>query len=275
MTASTLAPVSDASAKAHASAATDPGDPSTPTTIRFMPSSSAMGMAAGRAGRPYSFGPNVGGWRRLARAHRPANITRKASLLSTRRRTVRDALLLRKGDGERDPDHVPFERATCAEPRVAKHAEHALVAGKRLGDETGEPAGACGVGEPLQQQRTEAVVLVGVGDDEGHLRLALALPVVPPDADELAVELEHQRHPAVVVDVGEPVDLGGCQVRVGVEEVQVLALRGQAVMEGDQAGPVVGADRAHAYRPDARGDIAFELRGVLPGAHACGARVIG
>ena len=88
--------------------------------------------------------------------------------------------------------------------------------------------------------------LMLVGDDERHLGLALVgRPVVAGDADDLVAQLGDERHPGVVVDVGEMLDLGGTQPWLGREEPRVHGVRREAFVEGDQRRAVVGPDRAH------------------------------
>ena len=86
------------------------------------------------------------------------------------------------------------------------------------------------------------MVLEFVRDHERHLGLVGPLvTVVARHGDEPVVELGHEGEPVVVVDVGEPLDLGRGEGRVVGEEAEIAGTLGQVVVEVDEPLPVVGA----------------------------------
>ena len=94
----------------------------------------------------------------------------------------------------------------------------------------------------LEQQLADAAALVLVLHEERHLASSVGDRVVASDADDELVERDHERHPAVEVDVGEVLDVLRRELRVRREESHVLRLIGDARVELDEALSVVGDD---------------------------------
>ena len=131
---------------------------------------------------------------------------------------------------------------------VAEGLDHPLVVGEHLGDEPVHAALAGGLGEVLEEDLGDPAALVLVLDEEGDLGLAGLDHVVPPDRDHLALQGHHERHPLVVVDLGEPGHVAVGQVRHRREEPVVLRAVGDPLVELHQQLGVLGPDR-----PDVRG----------------------
>ena len=66
---------------------------------------------------------------------------------------------------------------------------------------------AARLGEMLQQQLADTATLMGVIDEERDLGLGLARGVVTADRDDFVVLGDDERDPAVVVDLGESLDV--------------------------------------------------------------------
>ena len=149
---------------------------------------------------------------------------------------------------------------------VLEDPHHRAVLRQHLGDEAPDAALAGGRGEVLEQDRAQAAALVGVLDQEGDLGVVGAgVPVVAADADDLVPEQDHERHPLVVVDVGEPV-----QVLVGEplhrpEEPVVAGLVAAALHQAGQPVGVLGADGPQVHRAAVGGDDVG-----LPARRLCG-----
>lgn len=100
----------------------------------------------------------------------------------------------------------------------------------------------------LQQESGQTSPLVLVGHDERHLRLGSAGEAVEAaNGEDLAVSYGHQREAVVMVDVGEAVDLGGRQVRMGPEVAAVHGVHRQPIVESDQSGAVIGTNRTDVH----------------------------
>ena len=126
-------------------------------------------------------------------------------------------------------------------------------------------------GEVLQEHGGQAAPVVGVVDEEGHLRLGAVPPaVVAGHADELVAPDADERHPVDVVDADHAIELALGQPGPWAEVPVVDALRRLAAVERGDAGPVVRSDRPHvgggAVGED---DIGLEVRrGSPPAARA-------
>ena len=59
-------------------------------------------------------------------------------------------------------------------------------------------------------------------------------PVVSADGDHFIAEGEDERHPVRIVDLGEPLDIAITQPRIWGEEAEILRLRGNAIVKGDE-----------------------------------------
>ncbi len=74
----------------------------------------------------------------------------------------------------------------------------------------------------------------------------------PTDGDDLLLPSGDERLSAELVDVSEPFDLLGAQMRVGHEEAEVLAVCVEGLVETDQPVAVIIGDRADLDARDAR-----------------------
>jgi hypothetical protein len=162
---------------------------------------------------------------------------------------------------------------------VEEDPHHPAVLGEHLRDEARDAALAGGRREVLEQHRAEPAALVGVLDEEGHLGLlGPRHAVVAADADELVAEQEDERHPVVVVDVGEPVQVLLRQPLHRPEEPEVAGLLRAAVHEADQPVGVLGADGSQVHRAAVRGDDVGLPVGRryhrLPGGRGLGGRLL-
>ena len=108
------------------------------------------------------------------------------------------------------------------EAGVIEDAQHLTVFGEGLGDEPGDAACPGGFREVLEQKGPDPVVLVLVGDDEGHLRLVRSgLPFVASDRDQTVPVQRDQCEPLEVVDMGESRDLRIRERRMSGEETAI------------------------------------------------------
>ena len=106
------------------------------------------------------------------------------------------------------------------------------------------PAFPSGLGEMLQQQLGDAATLMGVLDQEGHFCMIILGAVVAPDRDHVLTEGDDERHPVHVVDLGEELDVPITQPRIRREEAEVLRLRRDPFVEGDEPVRIGRPDRA-------------------------------
>ena len=114
-----------------------------------------------------------------------------------------------------------------------------MVVGERLGNEPGDPVTTGGNGQLLEEGGGDAGSLVVVSGDEGDLGAwAVGEAVVAPDADDLRADDRDQCLAVVVVDVCEPLDLGGAEMGVDGEEPRPLGLGRQPLVEADERGGV-------------------------------------
>ncbi len=135
-------------------------------------------------------------------------------------------------------------------------------------------AGICG--EKFEQLRTDPSPLVLVGYRKGNLGDlgVVALTVISADSDELAVEHNDQRHPVVVVDIREELDLIVAQGLLDLEEPEITGFGAQSLEEGAELIAVIGLDGPHPGTTTVLEDnVELILRGItghrtlsLPGA---------
>ncbi len=152
-------------------------------------------------------------------------------------------------DRELDQQHPVLDALGHPVAGVGEHLGHPAVLRQHLGDEAGDAALACGLGQVLQQQVGDAAPLVGVLDEEGDLGPVVLGPVEAADADHLLAHGEDERHPVDVVHLGEAPHVAGAEAGVGGEEAQVLRLGRDAVVEGDEQVGVGGPDGAQPGHP--------------------------
>ena len=181
----------------------------------------------------------------------------------------------RLGDGEGQLDVALGELAGGRVAGGPEDAEHRPVGRQDVGGEAGDPPLARRAGQVLQQQRTQAPALVAVLHDEGDLRVLRARKAVVADhADDRVVEGGDQRHPVVVVDLGEAGEVGVRQHGAVGEEAVVDGLLGQPRMEGLQSVGVLGQDRSQVHRPAVgQDDVGLPAARVV--GHACSLSVRG
>ena len=119
-------------------------------------------------------------------------------------------------------------------------------------------------GEVLEEQGSEASTLLVVANRERDLGRAFAGAVVARHRDELIGELRDERHVIAVVDRLQPLELRRRGARDRREEPEVDRFVGHVLVEREQPGVVVGADRAQVDRA-AVGEhhVARPLSGVL------------
>ena len=173
-------------------------------------------------------------------------------------------------DVELQMQHAVGELAADLVAGVAEHPHHLVVLGQDLGLEAPHAALPGRSREVLEQDRAEPAALVVVADDEGHLRRAdHLLPVGPEralvaaDGDDLAAEQDDERHPRVVVDDGEPLQVTRGDVRVRPEVAQVAGALGEPGVEVHDRVGVAGQHRAQVHHPAVGGhDVGLPVPGV-------------
>ena len=149
--------------------------------------------------------------------------------------------------------------AADLEARVAEHPHHLGVLGQDLGLEPAHPTLTAGRGEVLEQDRAQPAVLVIVADDEGGLRRAdhgcavrAERALVAAHRDDLVAEQDHQRHPGVVVDDGEPLQVSRGDLRVRPEVAQVAGALGEPGVELHDCIRVARQDRTQVHHTAVR-----------------------
>ncbi len=152
-------------------------------------------------------------------------------------------------DRELQPQHAVGQVLAHPVALVAEHLQHPGVVGQHVGDEPLQPTLPSRLREVLEEQLPEAATLVRVLDEERDLGLPVVNGVVAANSDDLVAGGDHQPHPAVVVDGGEPLHVAGRQRRVRGEEPVVLRPLRHPVVEGDQPLGVASPDRAQPGRP--------------------------
>ena len=75
---------------------------------------------------------------------------------------------------------------------------------------------------------------MSVLDEESHLGMITFDPVVTADRDHVIAEGDDEGHAIHVIDLGEPFDVTITQSRIGSKETQILGLRRNSIVEGDQ-----------------------------------------
>src|SRR5687767_6780769 len=96
----------------------------------------------------------------------------------------------------------------------------------------------------LQEQLSYPAALVGIFDQERHLGMITFSAVVAPDCDHVLTEGDDECHPIHVIDLGEQLDVPISQPRVRHEEAEVLRLRRDPFIKGDQPVCIGWPDRA-------------------------------
>ena len=147
-------------------------------------------------------------------------------------------------DGEDETHHAVFDRALDLVPLLAEHLDHPGVLGQDLGDELLVLAFAARLREVLEQQLTQPAPLMRVLDQERDLGLTVVDRVIAPDGDDLLRDRDDEGDPALVVHMGEPLDVAIRQGRVRREEAVVLGLVGHPRVEVDEPLRVICRDRA-------------------------------
>ena len=168
--------------------------------------------------------------------------------------------------------HRPLgEPPRHVEARVAEDPQHGDVPGQHLGD---EPLDAVRGGERrelLEQARADAAALELVGDGEGHLGgRRVAQPIVGRHRHHALASVRRERpdQRAAVgpVRVERVADQRGRERREPVE-AQVEALRGEALEEREERGPVGLGRRAEPERAPVLEDDVEHLRFRGHGPH--------
>ena len=143
--------------------------------------------------------------------------------------------------------------AAVRESDGAEHLLHRRVVGECLRDEAAKPGGLGDHRQILEQDRGDALVVVGVGNGEGDLGLLTGRQgVVLADADDLVLELGEECDVPV-----EVVDRGAFQLvvrdeRSPAEEAKMPRDGLEPVVEGPQALNVGRAGRTDANRSSRR-----------------------
>ena len=145
-------------------------------------------------------------------------------------------------------DDAGIEAALQRPAGLGEHGEHRPVVAEHLGGEPLDAVGAGDRGQVFQQQRGDAVALVGVVDHEGGLGLVASRPsLVARPGDELVVRLDDERRPIDHVDIGEVVEFLVVQFGLGREVPPVDALGRLPPVELGERRPVVGGERADEH----------------------------
>ncbi len=167
-------------------------------------------------------------------------------------------------DRETHADGAFLEFAVRFPPRVGEHVEHPRVVRQRVRAERRDPVRPRNDREVLEQQRPEAAALLVVLHAERDLGLVVTGAVVAGDGDDIVAELGDQGHVRVVVDRGEPLEVGRRRRGHRREEPQVQRFVAEPFVEPEEATLVVRTDRADAHRAAVRQhDIALPVRGVF------------
>ena len=99
--------------------------------------------------------------------------------------------LVRGGEFPVEVDHSRVEAALQWPARLGEHGEHRPVVGQHLGGEPIDAVRPGDRGEVFEQERRDALTLVGVVDHERRFGLGTAWPpLVAGPHDELAVRLD-------------------------------------------------------------------------------------
>ena len=126
-------------------------------------------------------------------------------------------------------DHAVGEAGGRLEPGLGEHPDHLPVVGQHRRGEPAEAHLPCPRREVLEEQRGQAAAVVGVVDEERHLRLGPVPPaVVARHADELVAAERDEREPVDVVDVGQALEVALREPRPRAEVPEVDALAATA-----------------------------------------------
>ena len=142
----------------------------------------------------------------IARGIRRRTTARESARCSRRSTLSRNSSVVASSQSRSTTPRV--EAALQRPARLGEHGEHRPVVGQHLG---GEPVDAVRPGdrrEVLEQERRDALALVGVVDHERGFGLGTAWPaLVARPGDELAVRLDDEGDAVDHVDVGEVVEI--------------------------------------------------------------------
>jgi hypothetical protein len=138
---------------------------------------------------------------------------------------------------------LPGSLFIVIEAALAEELQHLVVVGLNLRLEDGHAVFVGGLGQPLEQQRSQAAALERVGDREADERAIGREPLIARLAHDLAAE--DREHAAVfAVDAG-PVPGRGLEIHVVRPESQPSRLRRKPREEGKDGrlvGRVAGPD---------------------------------
>ncbi|MDI2022940.1 hypothetical protein PJL18_03484 [Paenarthrobacter nicotinovorans] len=152
-------------------------------------------------------------------------------------------------DVELDAHHAVVKVALEVIPGVGEDHQHLAVVRQDLGGEPPDAVLPCSHGEVLQEDRTDAAPLVGVGNVEGHLGFAgIIKPVVAAYSHDFATDGDHERHAVDVVDFGEAPHFLAGQFGLEGKEPHVDGRLRLTCVESLQSLGVLGPDRAEVGR---------------------------
>jgi hypothetical protein len=144
----------------------------------------------------------------------------------------------RRGDRESELDLSALDIVEELEAGVGEHGQSARVRGEDGGDESGDPVGASGVGELLEEPRADPAPLLAVGDGKGHLGgIRAGKPRVARHGDDAIVagHVQPGRESATLDPVGIEQAVGEAPVDGSkAVEAQEAALVRQGREEGEQ-----------------------------------------
>ncbi len=155
-------------------------------------------------------------------------------------REGRVALLHREVDRE----HTRIDGAGEVVAGVAEDPHHLAVLTEDEGPEPLDPPGTGIDREQLEETGSQTPALVLVHDGEGDLGVVGVggLPVIGPDCDHLPVVEGDERHPVVVVDRGEVLDLRRFQGVLDPEEPVIARFRAEFLEEDLHQAGIGGGD---------------------------------
>ena len=149
---------------------------------------------------------------------------------------------------EGEPDDAVLEPLLGLVSRLPEHLAHPAVLRQDVGDEPPDAAFAGRGGDVLEQHGADAAALLGVLDEEGHLRIAVTDLVVADDRHHLRADGGNEGDTVDIVDVDEVLDLPVREARPGREETVVNRFRGQSGIEHPKEFAVIGSYRAQMGR---------------------------
>lgn len=169
-------------------------------------------------------------------------------------------------------DHLVVGGRGDRKTQREEYLYHRAVLGEGVGYERRDPDASCRFGETLEKTSPDAVVLVGIGHDEGDLglrwiaaALLVAEAIVASDGDQAVSVFDDQRQPIAVVNVGEMIDITVRERGVRAEVAKVDRPRRKFGMESPQTGAIGRQDRPHS-EPVAVGHRHVALQfGRVPG----------